>query len=142
MGKSKSLDTKINSEPSNVPTPLPNQVEVLENINNKVMKTIEWEDIVTNIQKIMERFRNPTKRDRVTINQSQIVSKKETTSTPPVQVRRSSKINTSSGVKTETYFASANLLALNNEFRTRPGTTSADLAGSLTGWCRRAFVEP
>ena len=88
MGKSKSLDTKINSEPSNVPTPLPNQVEVLANINNKVMKTIEWEDIVTNIQNIMERCRNPTKRNKVTINQSQRVSKKETTSTPPVQGRR------------------------------------------------------
>ena len=88
MGKSKSLDTKINSEPSNVPTPLPNQVEVLANSNNKVMKTIGWEDIVTNIQTIMEKVQNPTKSDNVTINQSQIVSKKETTSTPPVRVRR------------------------------------------------------
>ena len=52
------------------------------------MKTIGWEDIVKNIQKIMEKFRNPTKRNKVTINQSQIVSKKETTSTPPVRVRR------------------------------------------------------
>ena len=88
MSKTKNLDAKINSEPINVPTPLPNQVEVLANINNKVMKTIEWEDIVTNIQNIMERCRNPTKRNKVTINQSQRVSKKETTSTPPVQGRR------------------------------------------------------
>ena len=55
---------------------------------------------------------------------------------------KSSKINTSSGVNTETYLASANLLALNNELRTRPGTTSADLAGSLTGWWSRALVDP
>ena len=45
---------------------------------------------------------------------------------------KSSKINTSSGVKTVTYLAYANLLALNNEFRANPGTTSAILAGYRT----------
>ena len=45
---------------------------------------------------------------------------------------KSSKINTLSGVKTVTYLASANLLALNNKLRANTGTTSAVLAGSLT----------
>ena len=43
-----------------------------------------------------------------------------------------SKINTLSGVKTVTYMAFANLLAIKNELRANPGTTSAVLAGSLT----------
>ena len=87
MSKTNILDTNINSEPSNVPTPLPNQVEVLANINHNE-KTIGWEDIAEDIRKIMEKFKNPTKRDKVTFHQSQIVSNKETTSTPPVRVRR------------------------------------------------------
>ena len=43
---------------------------------------------MTNIQNIMERCRNPTKRGKVTINQSQRVSKRETTSTPPGKGQR------------------------------------------------------
>ena len=84
MGKSKSLDTKINSEPSNVPTPLPNQVEVLANINHNEMKTIGWEDIAENIRKIKEKIENPTRSNKTPSSQLQTVSQQETNSKPPV----------------------------------------------------------
>ena len=53
---------------------------------------------------------------------------------------KSSNINTSSGVNTVTYFASANLLALSSESRAKLGTISTVLAGSLNLWCNFAFV--
>ena len=45
---------------------------------------------------------------------------------------KSSKINTLSGVKTVTYLASANFLAINKGLRANPGTTYVVLAVSRT----------
>ena len=53
---------------------------------------------------------------------------------------KSLNINTSSGVNTVTYFASANLLTLSSEFRAKLGTMSTFLAGSLTLWFSFDFV--
>ena len=46
------LDTKVNLQPLNVPTPLPNQVKLLATINQKTTKTIRWDGLADNIRKI------------------------------------------------------------------------------------------
>ena len=56
------LDTKVNLQPLNVPTPLPNQVEVLATINQKTTKTIRWDVLADNIRKIKQKIENPTRR--------------------------------------------------------------------------------
>ena len=58
----KKLDTKINSQPLKVPTPLPNQVEVLATINQKTTKKIRWDVPADNIRKIKQKIENPTRR--------------------------------------------------------------------------------
>ena len=51
MSNTKKLDTKINSQPLNVPTLLPNQVKVLATINQKTTKIIRWDVLADNIRK-------------------------------------------------------------------------------------------
>ena len=62
LSNTKKLDTKINSQPLNVPTPLPNQVEVLATINHKKTKIIRWDVLADNIRKIKQKIENPTRR--------------------------------------------------------------------------------
>ena len=65
LSNTKKFDTKINLQPLNVPTPLPNQVKVLATINQKTTKTIRWDVPADNIRKIKQKIENPTRRREI-----------------------------------------------------------------------------